>query len=96
MPTYLLLMNATGEGARKISQIGPRYESFKKELKKAGGRLVGAWGLLGGHDYAAVIEVPSEKDLLRISLGIAERGASTVQSFRAFPMDEFAEMAREL
>jgi uncharacterized protein with GYD domain len=96
MPTYLLLMNATPEGMRKISQVNPRYENFKKELKKSGGRLIGAYALLGGYDYAAVVEVPSEQDLVRLSLRVGHRGASQVHSFRAFPMDEFAKMVKGL
>ena len=41
MPTYLLLMKSTAEGGRKISDIGSRYESFKKALKKAGSTTTG-------------------------------------------------------
>ena len=96
MVTYLLLMNATCEGMRKVSQLGSRYESFKKDLKKLGGRLIGAYALLGGYDYAAVVEVPSEQALVRLSLSVGRRGASQVHSFRAFPMDEFAKMVKAL
>jgi uncharacterized protein with GYD domain len=96
MPTYLLLMNATPEGVRKISEIGSRYDGFKKELKKAGGRLVGAYALMGGYDYAAVVELPAEKDALRLALGIGRQGASQVESYRAIPMDEFRELAENL
>lgn len=96
MSTYLILMNSTAEGARKISDVGSRYDSFKKELKKAGGRLIGAYALLGGHDYAALVEVPSEKDLVILSLKIGERGTSQVQSYRAFPMEEFVEIAKRV
>ncbi len=96
MLTYLLLMKATPEGIRKISDIDDRYEAFRKTLKKEGGRLVGAWALLGEHDYAAVVELPSEKDLVRLSLSVGARGGSTVQSFRAIPMEEFVEIARKL
>lgn len=96
MPTYLLLMKATPEGMRKISDIDNRYGSFRKSLKKEGGRLVGAWALLGEYDYAAVVEVPSEKDLVRLSLSVGQRGTSRVESHRAIPMEEFVEIARKL
>lgn len=96
MPTYLLLLNATPEGSRKISEVGSRYEGFKKELKKIGGRLIGAYALLGAHDYAALVEVPSEKEAVRLSLAIGERGTSQVQSYRAFPMEEFIEIAKRV
>ncbi len=96
MPTYLMLMSATETGTNKISEIGDRYDSFRKQLKKSGGRLVGAYGLLGGYDYCAIVELPSEKDLLRLSLAIAERGGSRVQTYRAFPMDEFCAVAKDL
>ena len=96
MPTYLLLMNATPEGMRKIFQLGSRYEGFKKDLKKLGGRLIGAYVLLGIYDYAAVVEVPSEQALVQLSLSIGRRGASQVHSFRAFRVDEFAKMVKGL
>lgn len=96
MPTYLLLMNSTPEGSRKISEVSSRYESFKKDLKRVGGRLIGAYALLGAHDYAALVEVPTEKDLVRLSLHIGERGTSQVQTHRAFPMEEFVEITKDL
>lgn len=96
MPSYLLLMNATPEGMRRISDVGARYDNFKKELRRSGGRLVGAYALLGGYDYAAVVDMPSEQELVRLSLSIGHRGGSQVHSFRAFPMDEFAEMVKGL
>ncbi len=96
MPTYLLLMNATPEGVRKISEIGTRYDDFKKDLKRSGGRLIGAYALLGGYDYAALVELPAEKDVLKLSLGIGRQGASQVHSYRAIPMDEFRQLAEDL
>lgn len=96
MPTYLLLMNATPEGMRKISDVDSRYETFKKELRKAGGRLVGAYALLGQYDYAAIVETPTESDLLKLTLRMGQRGTSSVQTLRAIPMDEFGELARKL
>ena len=96
MPTYLMLMSATEAGRSKISEIGTRYDAFKKQLKKSGGRLVGAYGLLGSYDYCAIVELPSEKDLLRLSLAIAERGSSRAQTYRAFAMDEFCAVAKDL
>lgn len=96
MPTYMLLITATPEGARKISRVGDRYEAFRKSVKRARGRLIGAWALLGHYDYAALVEVPTEKDLVRLSLSIGSRGASRVESLRAFPMQEFAKIARKL
>ena len=96
MQTYVLLMKASTEGLRKISKVGDRYDAFRKTLKKSGGRLIGAWATLGEYDYLAVVEVPSEKDLLRVSLGIGARGGGRVDSHRAFPIAEFAKMAKKL
>ena len=96
MPTYLLLLKSTPEGIRKISDVGDRYDAFRKTLKKEGGRLIGAWALLGEYDYAALVEVPSEKEVVRLSLSVGARGASRVESHRAIPMEEFIEIARKL
>lgn len=42
------------------------------------------------------MEVPSEKELVRLSLSIAHRGGSQVQSFGAFPMEEFVQLAKKV
>ncbi len=96
MLTYMLLITSTPEGLRKIGGVGGRYEGFRKNLKRAGGRLIGAWGLLGHYDYVALVEVPTEKDLVRLSLSVGSRGTSRVESLRAFSMQEFEKITRKL
>ncbi len=96
MPSYLLLMNATAEGVRKVSDINTRYDAFKKELKSAGGRLIGAYALIGPYDYAALVELPAEKDVLKLSLSIGKQGGSQVHTCRAIPMDEFCELVKSV
>ena len=65
-------------------------------MKRAGGRLIGAWALLGRYDYMALVEVPAEKDIVRLSLRVGSRGASRVETLRAFSMQEFTKIARKL
>lgn len=89
-----MLLRMTQEGARKISDVGERYETFRKDLKRAGGRLIGAYALLGPYDYAALVEVPSEKDLMRVALTIGKRGAAQTQTYPAIPMEDFADIAK--
>ena len=96
MGTYMLLISATPEGIRKIAGVGGRYEAFRKSVKRAGGRLIGAWALLGHYDYMALVEVPAEKDIVRLSLSVGSRGTSRVETLRAFSMQEFTKIARKL
>ena len=96
MLTYMMLIQSTPEGVRKIRGVSDRYKSFRKNLKRMGGRLIGAWALLGHYDFVALVEVPAEKDMVRLSLNVGSRGTSRVESLRAFSMQEFEKITRKL
>ena len=50
MSTYILLWNWTDQGIRNAKGAPNRYESFKAELQKAGGKSINAYYTFGEYD----------------------------------------------
>lgn len=96
MPTYISLLKMTPEGARDIKGLSGRFNDFRKNVEKVGGRLIGAYALMGGYDYVALVDVPDDATAVSLALKIAQRGTSTTQTMRAIPMDEFIKLVDQL
>ena len=74
MPTYVTLLKMTTEGARDIKGLPGRFGDFRKNLEAAGGRLVGAYALMGEYDYMAVVDVPDDTTAVSLALKVVQRG----------------------
>lgn len=96
MPTYLSLLTMTPEGARDIKGLPGRFNDFRKNVEKVGGRLIGAYALMGSYDYVALVDVPDDATAVSLALRVAQRGTSTTQTMRAIPMEEFVKLVDQL
>jgi uncharacterized protein with GYD domain len=96
MPTYVSLLKMTPEGARDIKNLPARFEDFRKNLENAGGRLVGAYAVMGEYDYVAIVDVPDDATAISLALKVAQRGTSATQTMRAMPMEEFVQLVKKL
>lgn len=96
MPTYIALMKMTPEGAREIKGLPGRFDDFRKNLEKAGGRLIGAYAVMGAYDYVAIVDVPNDETAVALALKVAQKGTSSTQTMRAIPMEEFVKLVGKL
>ncbi|HWP35199.1 MAG TPA: GYD domain-containing protein [Thermodesulfobacteriota bacterium] len=96
MPTYITLLKMTPEGAREIKGLPGRYDDFRRNLENAGGRLIGAYAVMGEFDYVAIFDVPDDTTAVSLALKIAQKGTSMTRTMRAFPMDEFVRIVGAL
>lgn len=96
MPTYMSLLKMTPEGARDIKGLPGRFNDFKKNVEKVGGRLIGAYALMGAYDYVALVDVPDDTTAVSLALKVAQRGTATTQTVRAIPMEDFVKLVGQL
>jgi uncharacterized protein with GYD domain len=96
MPTYISLLKMTAEGARDIKGLPGRFDAFRKNLEQAGGRLIGAYAVMGEYDYVAIVDVPDDAAAISLALKVAQRGTSTTHTLRAMPMEEFVKLVNKL
>lgn len=94
MPTYISLVNLTEQGVREAKNAPERLRTFDEALKEAGGRLINFYLVMGQYDYIVITEAPDDQTAARLILGTIAQGSMRTQTMRAFPREEFENIAR--
>jgi uncharacterized protein with GYD domain len=96
MPHYIILWNWTDQGLRAVKDSPKRLESFRAELEKASGKLIGEYYTMGQYDGIVMVETPSDETIMSIVLGDASKGNFRSMTLKAFPMSEAAKVIEKL
>lgn len=94
MPTYISLVNLTEQGVKEVKNAPERLRAFDDAAKEAGGKLVGFYLVLGQYDYVVITEAPDDQTAARLILSTIAQGSVRTQTMRAFPREEFEQIAR--
>src|SRR6266516_1493917 len=94
MPTYISLVNLTEQGIKEVKNAPERLQAFDTAAREAGGRLVGFYLVMGQYDYVVITEAPDDQTAARLVLGTIAQGSVRTQTMRAFPREEFEQIAR--
>ena len=93
MPTYISLVNLTEQGIKEVKNAPERLRFFDDAAREAGGRLIGFYLVMGQFDYVVITEAPDDQTAARLILGTIAQGSVRTQTMRAFPREEFENMA---
>ena len=96
MPTYILLMKLTEEGARDAKNIPERIDASVKAWEAMGGKTHSVHVTMGPYDYVAVGEAPNDEAAAAFALLLAAQGHVTTTSLKAFTRDEIAAVVAKL
>ena len=96
MPTYIVLMNLTEQGAKDIKNAPERVKASAKSLEAVGGKLIGFYLTMGEYDYVAITEAPSDEVGLIQLFGLAMAGNVKTTSMKAFPLEEMEGLLKKL
>lgn len=96
MPTYISLVNLTEKGVREMRDAPERLLAFDEAARQVGGKLVGFYLVMGQYDYIVISEAPDDQTAARLILGTLAQGTVRTQTMRAFPREEFENIARGL
>ena len=90
MPTYVTLFNYSAAGFKALSE--ERHQEQVRLIESQGGRVIGAYGLMGEWDVLFITEFPDEKSAMRTLLTICQSGMGTTQTMTALPLEEFVQL----
>lgn len=96
MPTYVVLMNLTEQGAKDIKNAPDRVRAAAKSIEASGGKMVGFYLTMGEYDYVAITEGPSDEVALVQLFGLAMAGNVKTTSMKAFSLEEFEGLLKKL
>jgi uncharacterized protein with GYD domain len=88
MATYILLMNFTDQGIRKIKDTPKRADAFKDMAKKCGTTVKDVFWTLGEYDVVAIVEAPDDISMTALGLSSGALGNVRTQTLRAFTQGE--------
>ena len=95
MQTYVILMNFTTKGAETLVESAKRYEGFEQGIREVGGKVLGAYALLGDYDVMILVELPDVKAVTKTVIRAAARGTATSKTLTAIPLKEFYGLVAE-
>ena len=95
MQTYVILMNFTTKGAETLAESAKRFEGFDEGIRNLGGKVLGAYALLGEYDVMILVEMPDVKALTKTLIRAAARGTATSKTLTAMPLPEFYGLVTE-
>ena len=96
MPTYISLVNLAEQGLKEVKNAPERLQALEKAAEEFGGRLVGFYLVMGQFDYIVITEAPDDQTAARLILTNMAQWSVRTQSMRAFPREEFEQIARGL
>ena len=88
MAKYVLLMQFTDQGIRKVKDTTKRAAAFSKAAGKFGVKISEILWTLGAYDLVMVAEAPDDEAMAACSLGVARLGNVKIQTLRAFQASE--------
>lgn len=96
MQTFVSLFRFTPEAMRTGNGWSKKpWEPFEKELQKAGGKLISAYGLLGRFDAVIIAQAPDQKTIAKVVLAITSETPAYVETHPAIPSNEFGSLVDE-
>lgn len=96
MPSYVLLMKLTEQGAKNIKEAPGRLDAGIKMWESMGGKMDCFYVLMGEYDYIAIGEAPSDEVATAFSLALTSFGNVKTVTHRAFKKDEFAALVKKI
>jgi uncharacterized protein with GYD domain len=89
MPIYLMLTNLTDEGRRTIREDPERIKAVNREVEAMGVKIVAQYALIGPYDFVNILDAPSDKAIVKLSVELGARGTLQPMTMAALDMDQF-------
>ena len=96
MSTYILHINWTDQGIRRVKDSPTRLDAAKMELKKMGGKLKAFYLTQGMHDALIILEVPNDMIVARFLLELGSRGNVRTTTVKAYSEAEYRKIIASL
>ncbi len=87
MPSYVILVNFTDQGARTIKESPERFEAFKAMAEGAGVAVKSVLWTSGAYDMVLITEGPEEASM-PLTLKMASLGNVRSQTMRGYTAAE--------
>ena len=96
MQRYVVLINFTAKGMKKIKKLPERIQGARRRIEEAGGKFVD-WNLtMGKYDSIAIIELPDDDAVAELLLGAGKAGYIETTTLKAFPESQLEKIVNKI
>ena len=91
MPIYIMLSRLSQQGVQTLKANPDRLREVNHDLEELGAKVLHQWATLGEFDFVNVVEAPDTATVARVSVALASRGSTRIETLPALTIDEFVE-----
>jgi uncharacterized protein with GYD domain len=96
MATFVLTLDWTDQGIRKVREAPKRSEAAKALAKKVGVEIKEVYLTTGAHDVLLLAEAPLGDHITKFALALSSLGNVRTSTSRAWPEAEWTKLISEL
>ena len=89
MPVYILLSTLTQQGVQTLKSNPERLREVNQDVEELGARVLHQWATLGEFDFVNVVEAPDLATIAKVSIALAARGSTRIETLPALEIEEF-------
>ena len=87
LPSFVVLGNWTDQGIRNVQDAPKRIKTTHGMVEKAGGKMQ-LYYTLGEYDFVAILEMPSDENLVKFLLQVGSSGNVRTKTLKAWSESE--------
>jgi uncharacterized protein with GYD domain len=89
MPVFILLSTLTQQGIQTLKSNPERLRQVNQDIEELGARVLHQWATLGEFDFVNVVEAPDIATIAKVSVALAARGSTRIETLPALEIEEF-------
>lgn len=89
MALYLMLSKLTERGRARVKSAPDRIREVNEEVEESGAKVLAQYALMGDYDFATILEVSDNWNMLRLAMDLGARGTIETSTFPALRIDDF-------
>ena len=89
MPVYILLSTLTVQGVQTLKSNPDRLRAVNQDVEELGCKVLHQWATLGEFDFVSIVEAPDTETVARVSVALAARGSTRIETLPALSIDDF-------
>ena len=89
MAIYILLSRLSQQGVQTLRTNPDRLREVNRDVEELGAKVLHQWATLGEFDFVNVVEAPDTATVARVSVALASRGSTRVETMPALTIDDF-------
>ena len=89
MPIFILLTTLTQQGIQTLKSKPERLGQVNQDVEELGCKVLHQWATLGEFDFVNVVEAPDIATVAKVSIALAARGSTKIETLPALDIEEF-------